>query len=159
MKELVLHMSFLPSLQLFVQCQLDLLAQGRIQSLNQAFLSKDGKTTTALTMLAIAVLVTVTTALVYWVVKRRSEAVINQPRKLFAELCRAHRLSFGQRRLLANLARSLKLEDQCEIFVNSELWQLDPVQFPQLCKKSTVNQLRLLRRILFVEQPQVMTLA
>lgn len=146
------------SLQLFVQGQLGLLAQGRIQSLNQAFLSKDGKTTTALTMLAIAVLVTVTTAIVYWVVKRRSEATINKPRKLFAELCRAHRLRLGQRRLLANLAKSLKLEDECEIFVNSELWQLDPVKFPKFCKKSTVNQLRLLRRVLFVEQPQPMTL-
>lgn len=150
-------MSFMPCIQLFVSSQLSVLAQGRIQSLNQAFLSKDGKTTTALTMIAIAVLVTVTTAIIYWVVKRRSEGTVDSPRKLFAELCRAHRLSFGQRRLLASLAKSLKLDDQCEIFLNSDLWQLDPVKYPKFCKKGKVNQLRLLRRVLFVEQPQVMT--
>lgn len=150
-------MSFMPCLQIFVSGQLCVLGQGRIQSLNQAFLSKDGKVTTSLTMLAIAALVIVTTAIVYWVVKRRSEATVDNPRKLFAELCRAHRLSFGQRRLLAKLAKSLKLADPCEIFVSSDLWQLDPVKFPNLCKKSKVNQLRLLRRVLFVEQQPTMT--
>ena len=79
---------------------------------------------------AVAVVVGVALALglVVWLFCRwlsyRERKVVTSPRLLFGELCRAHRLRYGQRQLLVRLAREHDLAHPAKLFVEPALWNV-----------------------------------
>ena len=71
-------------------------------------------------MLIVAALVAAGIAVRVW--RERSRADVECPHQLLRELCRGHRLSFGQRRMVARLARSHRLTDPAYALLDPELW-------------------------------------
>lgn len=53
----------------------------------------------------------------------RQRRVYNNPWKLFAALCKLHRLNWSERRLLRRVARSHRLRDPGRLFLEGELWE------------------------------------
>jgi hypothetical protein len=78
------------------------------------------------------------------------ERTIHNPRKLFNNLCRAHRLDHNQRRLLLALALSHRLPQPAMLFLRPDLFN-DSHLGPQLAAQAA--QVRLLRQRLFHAPP------
>ncbi|MBL8829444.1 MAG: hypothetical protein JNM18_20865, partial [Planctomycetaceae bacterium] len=72
---------------------------------------------------------------------------LNNPHSLFQELCKLHGLGFGERRLLAKLAKVHKLEHPARLFLEPERFD-NVVEHPQLAPQAGV--IRELRQRLFV---------
>lgn len=71
-------------------------------------------------------LVLVAILLVFWLAARfmdrpRRSRPVNRPRRLFLELCRAHRLRWSERWLLWRIARRNRLREPARLFVSPEL--------------------------------------
>ncbi len=58
--------------------------------------------------------------------RTRQEWLRNSPEALFGELCRAHGLAWGSRRLLRRCAKELRLDPPALLFLDP--YQLDPEQ-------------------------------
>jgi hypothetical protein len=56
---------------------------------------------------------------------RRSKQTVDCSHRLLKELCSKHRLGPRQRRLIAQLASELQLDQPAMIFVDPRLWELD----------------------------------
>ena len=127
------------------------LAKSRIEAMNEAFLSKQSGTggATGLVLVGIAALAIAVAALVVYLSSARSQRVINNPKKLFKELCRKHELSSSQKSLLGSLAVAKGLSDPCVLFIDANLWELDPAQHPKLCTARICERLRKTRHTLF----------
>jgi hypothetical protein len=77
---------------------------------------------------------------------RQRQRKIFSPRKLFFEICRAHRLSWPERRLLWRLARSQKLEDPASLFLTPECFDISRLTVDV---RAHAEELRRLRDRLF----------
>lgn len=129
-----------------------LLAQSRVQSLNEAFLEKpNGSFAGGFVMLGIVVVAILLSGIAFYFYKKRSERVICDPNKLLDEVARAHGLPFGQRRLLKRLAKAKQLSDPVTLLLDDRLWVLDPAQDTVFCKPRRVAQLKALQRVLFTK--------
>ena len=71
--------------------------------------------------MAVLTVLALLTFISHW---RQRQRKIFSPRKLFFEICRAHRLKWSERRLLWRLARSQKLEDPAVIFLTPECFDI-----------------------------------
>ncbi|MEZ6138528.1 MAG: hypothetical protein R3C53_26900 [Pirellulaceae bacterium] len=129
---------------------LPILAQTRIEAMNQAFRSpQSGNGYAVMIMIAIVATVFSLAAGIYVYYRRRSERVCHDPRKLFNELCRAHGLNSKQRRLLNNLAQARGVKDPSEVLLDSNHWVLDPTTDKKFCEPKCRNLLLTLQRTLF----------
>jgi hypothetical protein len=99
-----------------------------------------------LILTAVTLLVIVT---IVWQVisrRRRRDFDYDRPPRLFTELCRAHRLSWSNRRLLKHLAIASGLKSPAMLFVEPEYFDMANVP-PTL--KASAAELRQLRHKLF----------
>lgn len=62
---------------------------------------------------------------------------------LFAELCRAHQLSWSERRLLSQLAVMASLNPKAVLFVNPDVWARVLPRIPDPSYRQQLEQLRL----------------
>lgn len=74
---------------------------------------------------------------------------LNDPHKLFAEICRAHGLSRSQRRVLSELSNARKLKDPCLVLFDAGYWILDPNTDQELCQAKYRSRLVAVQRLLF----------
>src|SRR5262249_41768320 len=95
-------------------------------------------------LLLIAVTVLVIVTIVWQTIsrKRRRDFAYDSPPRLFADLCRAHRLNWSHRRLLKHLAAARGLKCPTELFVEPE--HFDMINVPAALRPSA-NELRQLR--------------
>jgi hypothetical protein len=99
------------------------------------------------TILSIAALVVGLAVVSYRSSRRaRREFDVDSATKLFRELCRAHRLSFGNRQLLKRLAAARSLSDPALLFVEPR--HFDITHLPDQLRQSA-EQIRRLRDRLF----------
>lgn len=106
-----------------------------------SFISSEVALLAAVTLLVIATIVWQTISR-----KRRRDFAYDSPPRLFADLCRAHRLSWSHRRLLKHLAAARGLKCPTELFVEPE--HFDMLNVPAALRPSA-NDLRQLRHKLF----------
>jgi hypothetical protein len=78
--------------------------------------------------------------------RRRHDFHYNSPPRLFAELCRAHKLSWSNRRLLKRLAAARGLKTPANLFVEPEYFDMSNVP-PAL--KTSATEIRRIRQQLF----------
>ncbi|MCA9132577.1 MAG: hypothetical protein KDA45_05470 [Planctomycetales bacterium] len=127
-----------------------LLAQTRIEALNQAFRARDSVGgSESLWMLAVVGPCLLVAIVLFWIVKQRTERVVDDPSRLFAELCRAHYLSVGDRRLLGEIARVKRLVDPSTLLLDAELWTFDPASEARFCQPRVQTRLSQLQGQLF----------
>ncbi len=77
----------------------------------------------------VAALLVAAVAIAVWILSRQAALLerrrhTNSPRALFRQLCRAHGLKFGNRRLLWQLARYHRLEHPARLFVEPDRFEL-----------------------------------
>lgn len=127
------------------------LGQSRLEAMQEAFSSIQSGTggASGLVLAGIAGLAIAIAVAAYYVFKFRSAQVIDNPTWLFHELCRKHELSSGQRQLLALLASAKGLSDPSALFIDAQLWDLDPVKHPKLCTAKYSHRLRVAQHTLF----------
>jgi hypothetical protein len=100
-------------------------------------------------VLIVALLLGCWAVLQVWAIRARARNA-NSPRRLFRGLCRLHRLSWSQRRLLRQLARARGLAQPAQLFVGPEYFdesQLTPAL------RGKIQWLRRLRQQLFAGLP------
>ena len=78
--------------------------------------------------------------------RRRRDFDYNRPARLFADLCRAHKLNWSSRRLLKHLAAARDLKYPATLFVEPQHFDVTNVP-PAL--KGSATEIRQLRRRLF----------
>jgi hypothetical protein len=99
-----------------------------------------------LILVAVTLLVIVTIAWQAISRRRRRDFDYDRPARLFADLCRAHKLSWANRRLLKHLAAARDLKCPATLFVEPEYFDMTNVP-PTL--KASAGELRQLRHKLF----------
>ncbi len=99
-----------------------------------------------LILVAVTLLVVVTIAWQAISSRRRRDFDHDRPSRLFADLCRAHKLSWANRRLLKHLAAARDLKCPAALFVEPEFFDMTNVP-PAL--KASAGELRQLRHKLF----------
>ena len=77
------------------------------------------------TLLIVSVVVLIGVLIFMWILNRamtqqEGPRLYNDPKQLFRDLCRAHELTGGQRRLLLAIARSQKLQQPAMLFVEPD---------------------------------------
>jgi len=135
--------------------QLPILADGRVQYIVKGIRTHEesgGEHTWIL--VTISILAVVLAVAIHFYVRHRSLLRRSDPRGLFRELCKAHRLNFRQRTLMRSIVRAKKLNDPCALFLDSRLWMIEPAAAPQLCNPKTVRQMRHLQQVLFSDPPK-----
>ena len=100
-------------------------------------------------MLAILVLVLGLAMSIALVWKWRARRVVDSPRKLFSEICRAHGLTRKQRRVLLQLTAKRQLKNPCLVLMDANQWVLDPKTDQHLCQSKKRTLLMIVQRILF----------
>jgi hypothetical protein len=106
-----------------------------------SFISYEVLLLTAVTLLVIVTIIWQTISR-----KRQRDFAYDSPPRLFADLCRAHRLSWSHRRLLKHLAAARGVKCPTELFVEPE--HFDIINVPAALRPSA-NELRQLRHKLF----------
>jgi len=99
-----------------------------------------------LILVAVTLLVVVTIAWQTISRRRRRDFAYDSPPRLFADLCRAHKLNWSNRRLLKHLAAARGLKCPATLFVEPDYFDMTNVP-PVL--KSSAAELRQLRHRLF----------
>jgi hypothetical protein len=99
-----------------------------------------------LILVAVTLLVIVTVAWQTISRRRRRDFAYDSPPRLFADLCRAHKLNWSNRRLLKHLATARGLKCPARLFVEPDYFDMTNVP-PAL--KSSAAELRQLRHRLF----------
>ena len=127
-----------------------LIAQSRIDALANGFQNQEpADYSIPLTvfggLLAVAILGYACLCIRRWQAAR----IVNNSNKLFNELCRAHELSPGEKVSLVRLASARQLKDPCRLFIDGQLWMLDPTRDHELCKPKQRSILRRTRAKLF----------
>lgn len=134
-----------------------LLAQTRIEALNQGFRDRNfGQAGDARGMLILALGAVLCALAIYYGFRFRQSHPINNPRKLLAELAAANCLTGRQRRLLGKLARAKKIDDPTQLMIDASLWVLDPVHEVRLCKPRILRRIQHIHRLLFEELKEAM---
>lgn len=127
-----------------------LLGQSEIDKMSLGFKEKsNGDIAIPLIVLASVLVLGVVAFLAFRLYKHYSKRVINKPKRLFSELARAHRLSRRERRLVSKLAAARSLKDPNQLYLDSNLWVLDPTRDHALCKPKYRGILRCARLKLF----------
>jgi hypothetical protein len=125
-------------------------AQTRIEALNQAIRTREmADHSNGYALLGIAVLSIAVAVVTAYLFKKRSERIVCDARKLFKELCRAHHLSWSQRRLLNEMARVKNVSDPTLLMIDQHLWVIDPVKEMGLCQPKMRKRLQIVQRLLF----------
>ncbi len=128
-----------------------ILAQDRIEAINIAFRERKTEDSSKGTIMLVAIVVAIlAAAVVLYLMKKRAERVVADPRALFKELCKTHHLSRKHRRLLRFMSREKKLANPCELLFNAELWTLDANQEQSLCVPKVRTEIQKLRALLYV---------
>ena len=132
---------------------LNLLAEvSRIESMGRKF--RGGRTKFDADNVWVGLLVLFGMVVVFWFLSRlkdrqESSRRVNNPRKLFRELCKAHGLKFFQRRLLKQVARWQRLARPAKLFLEPE--RLEPRNLsPRL--RARQDELAVIGKKLFAEQ-------
>ncbi|MCS7304575.1 MAG: hypothetical protein NZ602_05640 [Thermoguttaceae bacterium] len=94
--------------------------------------------------LSVVVLVVAVVALVAWLSRwlLPQTTTKNRPWRLFFALCRRHRLSWRQRWLLWQLARTRSPQMPARVFLDPELFELNPPPNPLTRKAILLEELR-----------------
>lgn len=130
-----------------------ILAEGSVDTMAQGFKVHEaggGQSTLVLVVVCLAALALA--VVIHMVVRRRLKAAAFEPRVLFSELCRAHKLNVRQRALIRSIAKSKGLADPCSLFLNPKLWLVEPGAAPSLCGPRKARQLRAMQKRLFETQ-------
>jgi hypothetical protein len=109
---------------------------------------KPGFTTTHLwTLLSLAALLIATLVVAYRSSRRNKlEFTSDSSRRLFRELCRAHRLTWANRRLLRHLAEARQVAQPADLFVDASCF--DTMNLPKRLQPSS-REIERLRDQLF----------
>jgi hypothetical protein len=100
-----------------------------------------------LLILAAVTLIVIVTIAWQTISRRRGhDFEYDRPSRLFAELCRAHKLNWSHRRLLKHLAAARGLKCPAALFVEPEYFDISNVP---ASLKSSVSELRQLRHRIF----------
>jgi len=83
--------------------------------------------------------------------KQNAARTTNDNRNLFAELCRLNHLSRRQRKLIGRLASQQKVSNPCHMFLDIELWTLDPERQTPLSTPGIQSELHRLRSLLYMQ--------
>lgn len=135
------------TIQIFVQ--LMGVTRNRIEPVKQGMvLPESGQNYTLAIILALALVVSLAVA-AFILLRTTSQQTINDPVKLFNELCRGHGLSRSQRNALIDLASKRKLTDPSLVLLDSSYWVLDPNTDQELCQPQPRNRLVMVQRLLF----------
>jgi hypothetical protein len=125
--------------------------RNRIEPVNQGMglvLPESGQNYTLAIILALALVVSLAVA-AFILLRKTSQQTINDPVKLFSELCRGHGLSRSQRNALIDLANKRNLKDPSLVLLDSSYWVLDPNIDQELCQPKSRNRLVMVQRLLF----------
>jgi hypothetical protein len=129
--------------------QLVAVTRNRIEPINQSFgFSESGSNYTMGIILALLTVTCIAVAVVIFL-RNRSLQPVNDPHKLFLELCRGHGLSRSQRYALIDLANKRKLKDPNLVLFDASYWVLDPTTDHELCQPKCRNRLVMIQRLLF----------
>jgi len=90
-------------------------------------------------------------AILAYVARKDSAGAFNRPWALFRELCKAHKLTLSQRRLLAKLARYHELKDPARLFLERDLLASRELP-PQLAARS--EEVAVVKEKLFLADDQ-----
>jgi hypothetical protein len=99
-----------------------------------------------LLLAAVTLLVIVTVVWQTISTRRRRDFHYDSPPRLFADLCRAHKLNWSSRRLLKHLAAASGLKSPAMLFVEPEHFDMTNVP---IALKASAAELRQLRQKLF----------
>ena len=105
-----------------------LFAQARIEARPSLAQTVDVINETHVIWLHALVVAAIVVAVVASVVLRFARRRRNDNRHLFNELCSANQLSRGQSRALRELSKQLQIANPNRLFLESELWRVEPVQ-------------------------------
>jgi hypothetical protein len=120
-------------------------AQGRMSQMNSGASRRRGKTDLSDVLLWGGVLLGV--AVGVWVLarissKQQTRRRTNYPRGLFRELCQAHQLSHGDKKLLQHIARWQRLPHPSRLFLEPERFDTMNLSSPLQAKQSEISALR-----------------
>ncbi len=136
-----------------VETQFAILSQGRVVDLSQGFNMYGANSgSTGLMLAGISLLCIIVAIVIHAVVKRRAARKVNDPIRLFKELCSANKLSRYQRKLLRKMAAAKKLKDPTTLFVDPTLWLIQPGTNRLLNKPATIRQIMQIHRGLFPQK-------
>lgn len=130
------------------------LADARIEAVHEAFNTRK----TDLTSLTVAIIVfAVGLGILFggiYLRRRNLSRRINNPAKLFSQLCRAHHLSRQQRFMLQQLSDVLALPTPSVLMLDAHIWQLDHLLQAQKINAKQRDDLKVLQRTLY-SQPRI----
>lgn len=129
--------------------QLFAVTRNRIEPINQSLGLPESSRSFSLGIILALVVVGCITAAVVILLRRQTQPAINDPIKLFTELCRAHGLSRSQRNALIDLVNKRKLQDPTLVLMDASYWVLDPTTDLELCQPKCRNRLVMIQRLLF----------
>jgi len=124
---------------------LALLAQGRLDDLSSGLRRRGGGYDTGEIMMWVALVVAVIAGI--WglsklAAQRDSRRPSNSPRRLFAELCRAHELDRRQRKLLRQIVRWQRLAHPARVFLDPERFDAANLNRPLQAQQAAVTAMR-----------------
>ena len=126
------------------------IAQSPIEAMNRAFREKpQADNANVLIMLGAVGGAVLLTAVIAWYMKVRGTGEINDCWKLFHEICRAHSLTWSERRKLGAFAKSQRLDDPCALLINADLWSFEGVAKGRFLKPKYQREITALQRVLF----------
>ena len=128
-----------------------LFADARIEAVHHAFNTRKTDTGPLLIALLIAVVVLGSIWLGIYLHKRYFCQPLLNPRKLFAQLCRAHQLTRTQRRSLDQLGEILKLPTPSVLMLDARLWQLEELLSSKRIDARKFEKLTTLQRTLYTD--------
>lgn len=131
-----------------------IIAEGRVDVMAHGFeVYEEEGGQSALIIVAVCSAALVVAVAIYYYVRARLRACVVEPWSLFRELCSANKLNPRQRLLMRTIAKAKGLKDPCRLFVESNLWMVEPASEPNLCRPGKIRQIRRLRKTLF-QAPQ-----
>lgn len=131
-----------------------LLAEGSIEAMAQGFrVHEAGRGQSTLILVVVCLAALALAVVIHMYVRRRLKAAAVEPSVLFSELCHAHKLNIRQRALIRSIAKAKGLADPCALFLNPDLWLVEPGAAPDLFRPGKVRQLRAMQKRLFVTEP------
>jgi hypothetical protein len=123
----------------------------RTRQMMQALRSARNSTSSNSTWLGLMILMAALLAFVALAIivqRQQRQRKVSCPRSLFFEICRAHRLTWFERRLLWRLARSQKLADPARLFLSPECFEIGSLT---VALRSRAEELRKLSERIFLE--------
>lgn len=124
--------------------------QSRIEAMNQGLRAyESAENSSWMVLLGICLLTCAVAGIIVVIVKLRAQQRLCDPHRLFRELCRAHQVTWRQRRLLKSFAKTRKLSDPNQLFLDSSLWAFCPASEPKLCAPAKHRRFLTLQRMFF----------